>query len=38
MGLRYLDVGSRAWQAGGEHRRNGRWFFHYCLTLALGGR
>jgi aminoglycoside phosphotransferase (APT) family kinase protein len=38
MGLRYFEVGLLAWQAGGEHWQQGRWFFHYCLTMALSGR
>lgn len=38
MGLRYLEVGLMAWEAGGEQWQQGRWFFHYCLTLALRGR
>lgn len=38
MGLRYLAVGLLQWQSGGEQRDQGRWFFHYCLTLALHGR
>lgn len=38
MGLRYLEVGLRACQAGGEQWQQGRWFFHYCLTLARHGR
>lgn len=25
-------------QAGGEAWLQGRWFFHYCLAMALGGR
>lgn len=38
MGLRYLEVGLVNWQAGGEAWLQGRWFFHYCLAMALGGR
>lgn len=38
MGLRYLEVGLLNWQAGGEAWLQGRWFFHYCLAMALGGR
>lgn len=38
MGLRYLEVGLLAWEAGGEAWQQGRWFFHYCLTMALRGR
>lgn len=38
MGLRYLEVGWLAWQAGGEVWQQGRWFFHYCLSMAPGGR
>ena len=38
MGLRYLEVGLLHWLAGGEAWRQGRWFFHYCLSMALGGR
>lgn len=38
MGLRYLEVGLLAWEAGGEQWQQGRWFFHYCLTMALRGR
>ncbi|MCE2488811.1 MAG: aminoglycoside phosphotransferase family protein [Anaerolineae bacterium] len=38
MGLRYLEVGLLNWQAGGEAWLQGRWFFHYCLSMALGGR
>ncbi|MDE0608289.1 MAG: aminoglycoside phosphotransferase family protein [Anaerolineaceae bacterium] len=38
MGLRYLEVGLVNWQAGGEVWLRGRWFFHYCLAMALGGR
>ena len=38
MGLRYLEVGLLSWQAGGAAWQQGRWFFHYCLSMALGGR
>lgn len=38
MGLRYLAVGLMQWRAGIEQWKQGRWFFHYCLTLALNGR
>ncbi|MAS36714.1 MAG: hypothetical protein CL610_22105 [Anaerolineaceae bacterium] len=38
MGLRYLEVGLLAWQTGGDAWQQQRWFFHYCLTLALNGR
>ncbi len=38
MGLRYLEVGLLNWLAGGAAWRQGRWFFHYCLSMALGGR
>ena len=38
MGLRYLEVGLLNWLTGGEAWQQGRWFFHYCLSMALGGR
>ena len=38
MGLRHLQLGLVQWQAGGEDWQQGRWFFHYCLTLSLRGR
>ena len=38
MGLRYLEVGLLSWQSGGAAWQQGRWFFHYCLSMALSGR
>ncbi len=38
MGLRYLEAALVEWQAGGERRRQGRWFLYYTFSLALHGR
>jgi Phosphotransferase enzyme family len=38
MGLRHLQLGLVQWQGGSPGWEQGRWFFHYCLTIALRGR
>lgn len=38
MGLRYLGYALSEWAAGGERRRQGRWFLYYTFSLALHGR
>jgi hypothetical protein len=38
MGLRYLGFALDEWAAGGERRRQRRWFLYYTLHLALHGR